>query len=116
MSTSAKTKQLQADNIASHKAQVLAIFKINEDCTFTSNDIDRITNRKGSERRISELLAEGLIIRSGEIRLGKRVFNFYMYTQPSLVETAKQHEFNKAFQRWYKQAEKFRTKIKIELL
>jgi hypothetical protein len=116
MSTSAKTKQLQADNIASHKAQVLAIFKINEECTFTSNDIDRITNRKGSERRISELLSEGLILRGGEIRLGKRVFNFYMYTQPSLVETAKQHEYNKAFQRWYKQADKFRKKIKIELL
>jgi hypothetical protein len=116
MSTSAKTKQLQADNIASHKAQVLAIFKINEDCTFTSNDIDRITNRKGSERRISELLAEGLIIRSGEIRLNKKVVNFYQFTQPHLVEMAKQHEYNKAFQRWYKQADKFRSKIKIELL
>jgi hypothetical protein len=116
MSTSAKTKSLQADNIASHKAQVLAIFKINEDCTFTSNDIDRITNRKGSERRISELLAEGLILRSGEIKLNRKVVNFYQFTQPHLVETAKQHEFNKAFQRWYKQADKFRDKIKIELL
>lgn len=116
MTTSAKTKQLQADNIASHKAQVLAIFKINEECTFTSNDIDRITNRKGSERRISELLADGLILRSGEIRLNKKVVNFYQITHPSLVETAKQHEYNKAFQRWYKQAEKFRSKIKIELL
>ena len=116
MTTSAKTKKLQADNIASHKAQVLAIFKMNDECTFTSNDIDRITNRKGSERRISELLAEGLIIRSGEIRLNKKVVNFYQYTQPSLVERAKEHEFNKAFQRWYKQADKFRSKIKIELL
>ena len=116
MSTSAKTKKLQADNIASHKAQVLAIFKINEECTFTSNDIDRITNRKGSERRISELLADGLILRSGEIRLNKKVVNFYQMTQPHLVETAKQHEFNKSFQRWYKQADKFRSKIKIELL
>lgn len=116
MTTSAKTKQLQADNIASHKAQVLTIFKMNEDCTFTSNDIDKITNRKCSERRISELLAEGLIIRSGEIRLNRKVVNFYQLTQPRLVETAKQHEFNKAFQRWYKQADKFRDKIKIELL
>ena len=116
MSTSAKTKKLQADNIASHKAQVLTIFKINDDCTFTSNDIDRITNRKGSERRISELLAEGLILRSGEIRLNKKVVNFYRITHSSLVETAKQHEFNKAFQRWYKQADKFKEKIKIELL
>lgn len=116
MTTSSKTKKLQADNIASHKAQVLAIFKINEECTFTSNDIDRITNRKGSERRISELLSEGLILRCGEIRLNKKVVNFYQMTQPRLVETAKQHEFNKAFQRWYKQADKFRDKIKIELL
>jgi hypothetical protein len=116
MSTSAQTKQLQADNIASHKAQVLAIFKINEDCTFTSNDIDRITNRKGSERRISELLAEGLILRSGEIKLNRKVVNFYQFTQPHLVEMAKDNEFNKAFQRWYKQADKFREKIKIELL
>ena len=116
MTTSAKTKQLQADNIASHKAQVLAIFKINDDCTFTSNDIDRITNRKGSERRISELLSEGLILRSGEIRLNKKVVNFYRITHPSVVEMAKQHEYNKAFQRWYKQADKFKEKIKIELL
>jgi hypothetical protein len=116
MSTSAKTKQLQADNIASHKAQVLAIFKINEDCTFTSNDIDRITNRKRSERRISELLSEGLILRCGEIRLNKKVVNFYQLTQPHLIEQAREHEYNKAFQRWYKQADKFRSKIKIELL
>lgn len=116
MTTSAKTKSLQADNIASHKAQVLAIFKINEECTFTASQIDHITNRKGAERRISELLADGLIIRSGEIRLNKKVVNFYQFTQPSLVEIAKQNEFNKAFQRWYKQADKFRSKIKIELL
>ena len=116
MSTSAQTKQLQADNIASHKAQVLAIFKINEDCTFTASQIDHITNRKGSERRISELLAEGLILRSGEIRLNRKVVNFYQFTQPHLVERAKDNEFKKAFQRWYKQADKFRTKIKIELL
>jgi len=116
MTTSAKTKQLQADNIASHKAQVLAIFKMNEDCTFTASQIDHITNRTRAERRISELLSEGLILRCGEIRLNKKVVNFYQLTQPHLVETAKQHEYNKAFQRWYKQADKFREKIKIELL
>lgn len=116
MSTSAKTKQLQADNIASHKAQVLAIFKKNEDCTFTASQIDNITNRTRSERRISELLSEGLILRCGEIRLNKKVVNFYQLTQPHLVERAKENEFIKGFLRWYKQADKFRSKIKIELL
>ena len=113
MSTSSKTKKLQADNIASHKAQVLAIYRLNEDCTFTASQIDHITNRKGAERRISELLAEGLLLRCGEIRLNKKVVNFYQFTQPHLVERAKENEFNKAFQRWYKQADTFRSKIKF---